>query len=231
MKKILLIALVIQLPFALTGQNASIGISIGVNLANWLGDDVLFAEDLAYGMNLSMGSSDFKFTSTSRTGFSAGFLVDYKLAKFFSVQPEISYSQKGAKFAGTGTVEFEGDYYSVKEDLIMQLDYVDFILLAKFSLTKSNIRPYIIAGPGAGYLVYSKIKVKVTVDGDTETDSSDTDIFNKWDYHVNVGGGFDFSGSARIEFRYYYFFNPVYEETGEYKLYNSVKSINLTVNF
>lgn len=232
MKNRLIVILLLMLPSALSGQSAKAGISFGANSANWSGDDVLFAEDLAYAMFETLGSSDFRFTSASRIGFNAGFMVDYKLAKFLSIQPEVTYSQKGAKFTGTGTLEFEGDYYPIETDMVWQLDYVDLMLLVRLSLTRSNIKPYIIGGPGAGYLVYSKLNVKVSVDGETDTDSSDAEMFNKWDYHVNAGCGFDFSGSARLEFRYYHFFNSSIKETeSEYKLFNSVKSINLIFCF
>ncbi|MGB8491028.1 MAG: porin family protein [Bacteroidales bacterium] len=232
MKKKLLFVLVVIMPFILSGQTIKPGIIVGINLANWREDDVLFAEDLAYGMNLVLGSSDFKINCDSRIGFSAGMLIDYQLAKFLSIQPELSYSQKGSKFSGTGTVEFEGKFYSVDEDWIMQLDYIDFSIMTKISLTKSNIKPYIIAGPGLGYLLSSKMKVKATVEGETSTDSSEADMFRDLDYYINAGVGFDFYGSIRIEFRCYHFFNPVTDESkSEYKLYNCIKSMNLIICF
>lgn len=232
MKRVLSIIMMVLLVNTLKGQSAKTGMLIGINLANWKGDDVLFAEDMSYGMNLTFGSTDFKYTSESRIGFNAGFLVDYRITNFLSVQPEISYSQKGAKFTGGGTVEIDYEDYTVDQDLIMQLDYVDFALMARILLLKSNVRPYIIGGPGLGYLVLSKMKVKTTVEDETNTDSNEADQFRKLDYHVNVGGGFEFSGSMRIEFRYYHFFNPVTEESNdEYKLFNSVKSINLVFCF
>jgi len=224
--------LLLVLPSALSAQSAKGGIFFGANAANWSGDDVLFAEDMAYAMNELFETPDFGFTSESRYGFNAGFMVDYKLAKFISIQPEVSYSQKGAKFSGTGTLEFEGDFYPMEADMVWQLDYVDLMLLLKVSLTKSNIKPYIIGGPGVGYLVYSKLNVKVTLDDETDTESSDADMFNKWDYHVNAGCGFDFSGSVRLEFRYYHFFKSATKETeSEYNLFNNVKSINLVFCF
>jgi hypothetical protein len=232
MKKKLLFVLVVLIPFILSGQAIKPGIMVGINMANWREDDVLFAEDRAYATRLILGSSDFQLTSEPRIGFSSGILVDFKLAKFFSLQPEISYSQKGAKFTGSGTFKLDGTDYAFDADLIYQLDYIDFLLKAKISMTKNEIKPYIITGLGFGYLVSSKLKTKVEVDGESDQESSKLDMFSKSDYHMNVGGGFDFSGLIRIEFSYYHFFNSVTKGSfREYKILNSVKSISLIICF
>lgn len=232
MRKIALIMVMVLSPLILTGQKTLPGIAVGINMANWLGDNILFAEDLSYNMNLITGSSDFVISSGSRIGFSAGLLVDIPVTRLISVQPELSYSQKGAKFSGTGTVEYQGNYYSVDEDWILQLDYVDLIILAKISITKGNTKPYLIAGPGLGYLASSKLKVTAKVEGDSNSDSSDADFFRNLDYHVNVGAGLDFNDVVRLEFRYYHFFKPATDDSKtEYKLYNSVKSLSLIFFF
>ncbi|MRS05508.1 hypothetical protein EG832_20175, partial [bacterium] len=150
MKTKVILLMLLVLPSAVSGQSAKAGIFFGANAANWSGDDILYAEEMAYVMNEAFGAPDFGFTTEPRYGFNAGFMVDYKLLKFLSIQPEASYSQKGAKFSGSGTIEFEGDYYQMETDMVWQLDYVDLMLLLKLSLTKSNIKPYILGGPGVG---------------------------------------------------------------------------------
>jgi hypothetical protein len=233
MKKVLLLTLLILFPMTLISQKSVQGFTMGVNLGNWIGDDNLFADELASGINIAMGSTDFTFTSTTRIGFSMGMFLDYRLGKSLSVQPELLYSQKGAKFSGTGTVEFDGDYYSSEEDLIVQLDYIDLVLLAKYAFGKGNIRPYVVAGPGVGYLVTSKMKAIATVEGETDTESSKAEGFREFDTYVNAGAGLDFAKSLRIEFRYYYFFNTVSSEDSyeAFTIYNSVKAINLVAYF
>ena len=208
-------------------QKSVQGFTMGVNLGNWIGDDKLFAEELAYSVNLAMGSSDFTFASTSRIGFSMGMFLDYHLGKSLSVQPELLFSQKGAKFSGTGTMEYDGDYYSTEEDLIIQLDYIDLVLLAKYAFGNGNTRPYIVAGPGVGYLVTSKMKVHVTVEGESDTETTEVEGYRTIDPYVNAGVGLDFSKSLRIEFRYYYFLNPVSREDADavFTIFNSVKAI------
>ena len=81
MKKKLLFILVVLIPFILSGQEIKPGIIVGINMANWREDDILFAEDRAYVTRLILGSSDFQLTSEPRIGFSSGILVDFKLAK------------------------------------------------------------------------------------------------------------------------------------------------------
>lgn len=232
MQRLNLIILLFVLPLAISAQLVKPGLIAGGNLGKWNGNDVLFAEELAYGMNQALGSSDFSFTNKSRFGFLMGMVVDFQLTKFLSLQPEVSYSQKGTKFSGTGTVNYGGELFTVDEDLIVQLDYIDLVLLAKCFLTKSNVRPYILAGPGMGYLVSSRMKAIVTINGDTETDSEKADGFRKIDTHLNFGCGFDFSRSLSIEFRYYHFLNSLLEESNNnYDLFNSVKQINLIAYF
>ncbi len=222
--------LMILLPLTSAGQTIRTGLVYGLNIGNWREDIGLFAENLAFIINSQTGFSNFSFESESRIGFNMGALVECQFNEVLSLQPELSYSQKGVKFSGTGTFEYEYESYSVDTDIIEQLDYVDLILLARCSLPKGNFKPYIIFGPGIGYLVSSKTKTKVTIEGESDSDSSKAEGFRKIDPHVNVGGGFEINNAVRIEFRYYHFFKPAPEES-EGSWFNSIKQINLITYF
>ena len=224
--KLLILLLVIPL-FALC-QEKQAGLSVGLNFGKWLGDDDVFAEALAEEMNVQEGFSGFSFDSKSRTGFSMGFFYDFPIKKSISIQPEISYSQKGAKFSGDGDFDYYGDSYSVKSDVVMRLDYLDVVVLAKYSLAESGVKPFFVAGLGFGYLLSSQMKVKVTVDGESDTNSSKMDGFQNMDAHLNFGAGIDFSESIRLDLRYALGLTSVFKDED---LKNGVISVSIGACF
>lgn len=238
MKKISILLLVcLYLPFFISGQEVKTGLSIGINSAKWVGDADQFANELGMTMNMIEGMSGFSFDNKFRIGFSIGLIVDYQVKKAFSIQPELYYIQKGAKLEGDGliTVDDGWDYYTytVEENLTMQTDYVDLLLLAKYNLSEGNVKPYIIAGPGLGYMVTSKMKVKVNVDGDSDSDSEKYDDFKDFDAHLNFGFGLDFSSTIRLDARYQLGIISILNDdtTSGYDLRNGGIAVNLVAVF
>ncbi len=76
------------------------------------------------------------FDSANRTGFAGTVFLDLGLG-LFSLQPEASYIQKGAKDATTGTV--------------IKLDYIELAALIKAGLPLPTIQPHVFVGLGADY--------------------------------------------------------------------------------
>lgn len=214
-------------------QEKHYGLTVGVNFGKWIGDDELFAQTLSNEMNLEDGFSGFTFKSLQRTGMSLGLFINFPIKNFFSVQPEISYIQKGALFSGNGSYSYYSDLYTVQTKMVYQFDYTNFVLLANYSFTKNNIRPYLIIGPGIDYLVSSQLKVKVTLDGDSNSQSSEIDLGKKMDANFIFGGGFNFSDQIRLEYRYSQGLTPISKDGGNtsMKLRNSGSTINLVAIF
>ena len=220
-----------MIPLLSISQEKQYGLTMGLNFGKWMGDDDDFAQGLSDEMNYQEGFSGFSFDSKSRTGFSMGFFYDFPVKKSLSIQPEISYSQKGAKFTGDGMFSYYGEYYNVKSDMVMRLDYLDVLVLAKYSLTnESDIKPYFVAGLGAGYLVSSKMKVKVSVDGESDSETTDIEDCQKMDAHLNFGVGIDFSKALRIDARYGLGLSSIFQDES-YKLKNGVISVGLAACF
>ncbi|GAB1451548.1 hypothetical protein MASR2M47_16040 [Draconibacterium sp.] len=217
-------------PLFLLSQEKHYGISVGVNFSKWGGDEDLFAQELSNEMNLQDGFSGFDFSPEMRTGINLAFFIEYPIKNSLTIQPELSYSQKGVKFKGTGSYGDYYDNYSTQVDMVYQTDYADLVVLAKYYFTNGNTKPYIFAGPGAGFLVKSTIKVDATVEGESNSDSSDIDMDQKFDANLNVGGGLNFSDQVRLELRYCRGLISIFDDN-DYKLNNSVISINLIACF
>jgi hypothetical protein len=233
MKLVFLIILLIRLPLSSICQEKHYGLSTGVSIGKWLGADELFAQSLANNMNQEAGFSDFTFKSSTRVGFSMGLFYDLPVKRGFSIQSELYYIQKGTRFSGTGTYTDYQDPYSVKSDMIWQLDYIDLVFLAKLTLSGSEIKPFLVAGPGIACLASARLKVKISGEGSADSESTKVDGFNKFDANLNFGGGLDFYNSIRLDIRYSMCLVPVFtnELNQGLKLRNSVTSVNLVAYF
>jgi len=128
-----------------------------------------------------------------KAGFNAGVFAKLPVTTGFSIQPELLYSVKGAKDTYSNFVQGDGEYR-------FNLGYVELPVLAVVNICKNfNIH----AGGYAAYLVNANVK-DVNNDGSIEgaTDLN-TDNFNRWDFGLAGGAGFDF-GNVTLGARYNY---------------------------
>jgi hypothetical protein len=137
------------------------GIKAGLNLTNLHSDD--FADDHL------------------KAGFNAGIFSKIPVTPGFSIQPELLYSVKGSKSDYNNVVQGSGQYR-------FNLGYIELPLLAVVNLTKNfNIH----AGGYAAYLTNVNVKdvnSQGNVNGITEENA---DNFNRWDFGLAGGIGFD----------------------------------------
>lgn len=117
----------------------SFGVKGGVNMAKFTGSDA--------------GDNDFKMGAVGGA-FACVDLIAMK------IQPEILYSQKGAKYTILGATLYE------------KHDYVEIPVLLKFSFGKIIV-PSIYAGPAAGLLMSAKLTNGGSVDIKDEIKSTD----------------------------------------------------------
>ncbi|TRX01591.1 PorT family protein [Flavobacterium gawalongense] len=136
------------------------GIKGGVNFSNLYTDDVDDNDVL--------------------TGFNVGFYAKLPIADNIALQPEISYTGKGAELVYnnafvSGTAQFK-------------LDYIEVPLLLVVNVTKNfNIH----AGPYAAYLISGKTTNKSDDGSYNFEDNIDTDDFNRFDAGLAGGVGLD----------------------------------------
>ena len=130
------------------------------------------------GLNFSNLYTDQVDDNNVLTGFNAGLYAKFPIAKGIAIQPEISYTTKGAELVynnafAKGTSKFNVNYIEVPVLLVMNIT--------------DNFNVHV--GPYAAYMVSGK----------TETDSNifssqnqlDTNDFNKFDAGIAGGLGVD----------------------------------------
>ncbi len=171
-----------QSPATTTGKlQTTIGIKGGANLSN------LYVNDVK--------------DENAKIGFQAGLFVKAPITKFFSIQPELIYSQKGSQLEynnlfATGTAKFN-------------LHYVELPVMAVINLGNHfNLQ----AGPYIAYLAGVTTRNKGTSAGQYDFEKNvSRDNFETLDYGVAGGFGFD-ADKVGVGVRYNYGLQEVGKE-------------------
>jgi hypothetical protein len=161
--------LLVVLLSCITFSNAQVSLipKGGVNVANVTFDGDKDGADDYIGLNLGMGLN-FSVTPDN----------------FFSIQPELLFSQKGYRVANDVS-----NYRNI-------YNYLEMPVLAKISFGGEKVKAYVNAGPHIGYMINN------TVRGVFSEDDFDTDFDgNKFEYGLNFGGGLGL-GPVLFDVRY-----------------------------
>jgi hypothetical protein len=153
-----------------------------------------YAQNVTGGAKVGVNFSDLKFDGPSdvettddtsmKTGLVVGGFVDAAITPQFSVQPEFLFSMKGAKLKDTDP--------EIKEAINM----IEIPILAKFKFaTSSSAKPFIVAGPGLGFVVSAKEKEEGFDDFDFK------DQVETFAPSFIIGGGVDIN-KFLVEVRY-----------------------------
>lgn len=140
----------------------------------------------------------------SRTGFLIGAYLDIGIPMApFSIQPEVTYNQKGAALGGSA----------------VDVDYLEVPILAKFSFVPGPASPHIYAGPYAGFVINS------------ESNGTDISDNTETDFGGIIGAGLDINAAvAKFNIGARYGFGLVDAfSTGQGK--NSVFSVVAGISF
>src|SRR4029077_18544583 len=133
------------------------------------------------GLNLTNLHSDDFSDSHLKAGFNVGIFSKIPVTPGFSIQPELLYSLKGSKSDYNNFIQGSGEYR-------FNLGYVELPLLAVVNLTKNFS---IHAGGYGAYLTNAEIKDVNNnghINGITDLNA---DNFNRWDFGLAGGLGFD----------------------------------------
>jgi len=167
MKRLIVILFAIVLLFALTSMASAqgltgYGLKGGLNLAN-ISED--WSEDWD-GVDKKM-----------KLGFCVGGFVTYSINEMFAIQPEVLYTQKGAKW--------EAEDWNDTE----KLTYLEIPVLAKVTIpTQGNISPNLFVGPSLGIL----LSAKYLEEWDGESEETDIkDDMKSTDFGLVFGAGVD----------------------------------------
>lgn len=188
----------------------------------------------AVSINLSEISFDPVLTDATqelRNGFGVGAVISIPLQESLRLQFEPMYMQRGAVLGirqGTG-----------EEALLINqtiaLNYLDLPVLLQIFFSDLQIRPYLLAGQGIGYLQSATLNVDgATINGepaDIETSSRDIkDDLRKIDITLNAGLGLSISleaGDIFLEALFNYGLRNIFETNVDSK----ASSINRGLSF
>lgn len=180
---------------------AQIGVKGGINMANLYDTDI---------------------DTESRVGLSAGLFTNISLPAIpLSIQPEVLYSQKGAKETDT----FNGNEVTVKT----MLDYIEVPVLAKLNFpTPGPVSPNLFLGPYAAFNIKAEAEVEGdgggTIGGDIKDSVTDTD------FGLVAGVGINVLSKFTFDVRYSAGFTPIDDTENGGNSKNSVISFTAGIN-
>jgi len=182
------IAILLVISGSAAAQSTKTGIRIGLNMADISSENVISTKKL--------------------TGITAGAFVTFNVGPL-KIQPELLYSQKGAKLK----IYDSSGIIIVDEDL--KLSYIEIPLLVKYDI--SSINTSIFAGPSFSYLIGAKA-------GDEDIEDS----LKESDTGIVIGAGIDLSTKLSIDGRYTLSLNDCADNYA-LDLKNSVITVNLGI--
>lgn len=154
------------------------------------------------GANLSNLSGDLRNESqfNNKIGFHGGIILNYGIVgDFFSIQPEVLYSNKGFKNADVEYTNLLGQ--EIRRTGKVNYNYIDVPVLAKI-----NAGPlYFEGGPQASYLVGVNNQTSTYRNGtldNSQTSMQGTDGLNKFELGYAAGIGFGAARGISIGVRY-----------------------------
>jgi len=162
--------------------------------------------EVTFGLKAGINVSNIKETGyasvsyNSLVGGTGGAFASIPINKSFSIQPEVSYSQMGAKsklpdpqfnplYPNYGTGALEGLVYYGK----MNLSYLNVPVLLRYSVKKTGFSLF--AGPQIGFLLSAKLK-------DAGTNQNYKSEIKSTDWSGIVGIGYDLPLGFNVSARY-----------------------------
>ncbi|MEO8235350.1 MAG: outer membrane beta-barrel protein [Flavobacterium sp.] len=171
MKKLFIVAIIALLGFTQTEAQVTFkpGLRGGVNFSHFTQGD---SHTGFYGDPAFMGSygTDFK----SKTDFYVGFYGALHLTKFYTLQPEIDYSNQGS------TINYI-DNNNISRSAKLDVSYLSLAVINKFTFNKFNV----LLGPALEFVV------------DEKNMNADNDI----DLTFQLGAGYDVTKNFGLEAR------------------------------
>ncbi|MFL9832781.1 porin family protein [Chryseobacterium terrae] len=172
-------------------------------------------DPVKFGIKGGVNSSAFDYQELSvknqKIGFNAGAFINIPLSQKFAIQPEVLYSELGAKnnLSQINTTTIEGATVVENIDSKVYLNYISVPLMLQM---KPADNFYIEAGPEFSYFLNGKVKdetiVKTTMDGNTTTTNEsystdiDKDYVKKFNIGLGLGLGYYFTPNLGINARY-----------------------------
>lgn len=188
MKKTMLILYTIFISVTVMAQNEKVklGVKAGLNIS-------------------SLNFYESELSSSSKTGFTAGLMVEIPVAKNFSLQPELLYSQQGTK-----TSFFDQDVTNSNFKGTIELNYLNIPLMLKYYVIKGLSLQ---AGPQIGLLLKANSKYQDNFLGYENQESFNLKKYSSGiDTSINFGLGYQFKDKFYTDFRYNISYSNVFKD-------------------
>lgn len=134
----------------------------------------------------------------SKAGLQIAGLVNIGISENFSIQPELSFIQKGYKF--------ETEIFGTKSEDKLLLNYLEVPIHAKYGFGGEKIKAFVMGGPSLGFALGGK--VESCFDGTCDSEDlefSDDDGFNRFELGLSLGAGIGLNagpGQVFLDVRY-----------------------------
>ncbi len=171
---------------------ATFGVRAGVISAGMRGDAVS-------NLNSLLDFTNGMLTTGNRTGLYAGVYTTLPLGEKISIEPGITYIQKG--FALKGNLAMKAlSVVGVHAGSKLSMNYIDVPVLIKGTFNGLQV----FAGPQVSYLTGATLNSKAGVLGINLLNNSTnaTAQFNRWDAGVTGGVGYEFSNGFSVSAAY-----------------------------
>jgi len=197
MKKCLFLFFILSLFIISAQAQVRFGLKSGLNISSLYGEDT---EGL-----------------DSKLGFVGGFFISYQSKNVFILQPEVSYTTKGA------TAKIESVNFT------LAYDYIEIPILFKFEFPLEDnpgIKPAVFAGPFIAF----KTRAKVILSVNGETEDADIKSVAPRDYGFQIGGALGLNlGKYELGFdvRYIHGIISVDTSVNSFDIKNRVINLNI----
>jgi hypothetical protein len=163
---------------ALPAQTTSFGGRIGINSAT------VDIED----------PSGLSVKPNSRVGLDIAAVVSLGITKFFSIQPELHFIQKGFKM----NLEIFGEKVKTNTNW----NYIELPVLAKYAFGSESVQGFVLGGPVLGVGLNGKTKAEANEQKEEEDAKfgSGEDELNRIDFGLAIGGGIGIPAGAGLIF-------------------------------
>lgn len=158
------------------------------------------------GLNLAALTFDeSELNSSNKTGFTAGVMIEVPLAKNFSLQPELLYSQQGTKISFSDPDVTNSQFKST-----IDLNYLNIPVMLKYYVVKGLS---IQAGPQIGILLKANNKYQDNFLGYENKETLNLKEYSTGiDTSVNFGLGYQFKDKFYTDLRYNVSYSNVFKE-------------------
>jgi hypothetical protein len=99
--------------------------------------------------------------STSKVGLNFGLFADFEVSDKFSVQPELNFSQLGAKWSAAGMGDYNETFNTIAIPVLAKFHIADLALMAgpQFAfVTSANAKETPVSGPSEKYSIKNDYK-------------------------------------------------------------------------